>query len=115
MNFNYFDNLFKNMCNFRLNTSTQPLICDTPDGEEEEEEAVFDEPMDSHFFYKMDHKKRGMALVFNHEIFDCNSARRGTNIDRNRLSQTLESLDFDVKIFENETITEIKGVLEESK
>lgn len=63
----------------------------------------------------MDHEKRGMALIFNHEIFDCNSPRRGTHIDCDRLSRTFESLDFDVKIFENETISEIKGILDESK
>lgn len=63
----------------------------------------------------MDHKKRGMALIFNHEMFDCNSPRKGTSADRDRLEYTLESLGFEVKIFENETISEIKGVLEESK
>lgn len=63
----------------------------------------------------MDHKKRGMALIFNHEIFDCNSARNGSSTDRDRLQQTLESLDFDVRIFENESIFEIKGILQESK
>lgn len=63
----------------------------------------------------MDHKNRGMALIFNHEIFDCNSARKGTNVDRDRLILTLESLGFDVKIFENETYLDIAGILKESK
>lgn len=101
------------MCYFSHNTSTQPLLVDTTDGAEDEPSLV--EHLNSNLYYKMNHKKRGMALIFNHEIFDCNSARKGTNIDRDRLADTLESLDFDVEIFENETISEIKGVLEESK
>lgn len=63
----------------------------------------------------MDHKKRGLALIFNHEVFDCNSPRKGTRADRDNLQRTLESMDFDVQIFENETISEIKGILEESE
>lgn len=74
-----------------------------------------DEPLNPNHYYKMDHKKRGMALIFNHEFFECNSPRKGTNADRDNLQKTLESLDFDVRIFENEMICDIKGILEESE
>lgn len=87
-------------------------IIETSDMNDEEK---FDEPLNPNHYYKMDHKKRGMALIFNHEIFDCNSPRKGTNADRDNLHKTLEALDFDVKIFENEDISDIKGILKESK
>lgn len=110
----FFNLIFFNIsCNFRHNTSTQPLI-DTPDGSVEGDDIV-NEFYDPKQYYKMNHKNRGMALIFNHEVFDCNSPRKGTNVDRARLQRTLESLDFNVQIFENETYPDIKGILKESK
>lgn len=61
----------------------------------------------------MNHKRRGLALIFNHEIFECHNDRLGTSTDRKRLEKTLEALDFDVRIFEDETVSEIKGVLQD--
>lgn len=103
------------MCFFSHNISTQPLLIDDPDDTDVKTESTIVEPLDSNLYYKMDHKKRGIALIFNHEVFDCNSPRKGTNVDRDRLTKTLESLAFDVKIFENEAISVIKGVLNDSK
>lgn len=69
--------------------------------------------LDSKCFYKMDHKNRGLALIFNHETFDAHKARTGTDVDRNRLKKTLTSLDFHVKCYENLTIEDIKNKLKE--
>lgn len=52
-----------------------------------------------------------MALIFNHEIFNTQPARNGTHLDRDRLKDTLASLDFDVNVYENRTISEIKHIL----
>lgn len=68
-----------------------------------------DRPLDH--YYNMSHKRRGMALIFNHATFLINSPRKGTNLDRDRLKDTLASLDFDVNVYENRTISEIKNIL----
>ncbi|KAF2898556.1 hypothetical protein ILUMI_07627 [Ignelater luminosus] len=53
--------------------------------------------------YNMNHKNRGLALVFNHEIFDIHELRRrsGTSVDCENLVARLEKLGFDVKVFHN--------------
>lgn len=69
------------------------------------------------FYYKMDHKRRGIALIFNHETFHDFELpiRKGTNVDRNRLQHTFTQLGFDVRIFDNRTETEINNILQEGK
>uniref|UniRef100_A0A672T9N8 Caspase 6 n=1 Tax=Sinocyclocheilus grahami TaxID=75366 RepID=A0A672T9N8_SINGR len=50
--------------------------------------------------YKMDHKKRGMALIFNHENFYWQlmlNSRSGTNADRQNLVRRFQELGFEVK------------------
>ncbi|XP_006767994.1 PREDICTED: caspase-6 [Myotis davidii] len=52
--------------------------------------------------YKMDHKRRGLALIFNHERFFWHLAlpeRRGTNADRDNLTRRFLDLGFEVKCF----------------
>lgn len=68
-----------------------------------------DQPLEH--YYNMSHKRRGMALIFNHETFEMDLPRKGTNSDRDRLKDTLASLDFDVNVYENRTISEIKNIL----
>ncbi|XP_049642909.1 caspase-6 [Suncus etruscus] len=54
--------------------------------------------------YKMDHKRRGVALIFNHERFFWHLAlpdRRGTCADRDNLQRRFSDLGFDVKCFDN--------------
>lgn len=60
-------------------------------------------PYDLHFEYNMNHRDRGIALIFNHETFvkPDKSKRLGTDLDRDRLSGVLGTLGFDVKIFED--------------
>lgn len=85
-----------------------PLL-DIPKSPPTQKYAQPSAPLDH--YYTMNHKKRGMALIFNHEIFEINSPRKGTNVDRDRLKDTMESLDFDVNIYTNQTISDIKQTL----
>lgn len=66
----------------------------------------------SKYCYDMCHKKRGLALIFNHEHFNRQRRRRGTHIDRDRLRDTFKSLDFKVKIYEDKTKAEILTILQ---
>lgn len=69
------------------------------------------------YYYKMNHKNRGIALIFNQEIFyDFNmSPRKGTNVDRDRLQKTFAGLGFDVQVYDNRTEIEIKHILKTGK
>ncbi|OWR45225.1 caspase-1 [Danaus plexippus] len=53
--------------------------------------------------YNMQHPKRGMALIFNHETFDIHNLkqRTGTSVDSDNLSKVLKSLGFKVTILNN--------------
>uniref|UniRef100_A0A1B0AAY5 Caspase n=1 Tax=Glossina pallidipes TaxID=7398 RepID=A0A1B0AAY5_GLOPL len=48
--------------------------------------------------YNMNHKRRGLALIFNHEFFDIPSleSRKGTNADCEKLKKAFKKLDFEV-------------------
>ena len=54
-------------------------------------------------YYNMNHKMRGMAIIFNHEYFDIRSLKRrnGTNVDCNNLEHTLKNLGFQVDVYDN--------------
>uniref|UniRef100_A0A3Q3FHJ8 Caspase-6 n=1 Tax=Labrus bergylta TaxID=56723 RepID=A0A3Q3FHJ8_9LABR len=54
--------------------------------------------------YKMNNKKRGLALIFNQERFFWRlglNDRHGTNADRYSLEKRLQDLNFEVKTYEN--------------
>ncbi|KAM8880402.1 caspase-6-like isoform 2-T2 [Spinachia spinachia] len=54
--------------------------------------------------YKMDNKKRGLALIFNQERFFwhlCLSNRHGTNADRYNLEKRLNNLNFEVRAYDD--------------
>ncbi|KAF6371484.1 caspase 6 [Rhinolophus ferrumequinum] len=54
--------------------------------------------------YKMDHKRRGIALIFNHERFFWHLTlpeRRGTSADRDNLKRRFLDLGFEVKCFDD--------------
>ncbi|NXR41790.1 CASP6 protein, partial [Zosterops hypoxanthus] len=54
--------------------------------------------------YKMNHKRRGVALIFNHERFYWQlrqSDRCGTEADRNSLKCSLTDLGFEVRLFDD--------------
>ncbi|XP_054997880.1 caspase-6-like [Sorex araneus] len=54
--------------------------------------------------YKMNHKKRGLALIFNHDRFDSLLGlrdRRGTCVDRENLCRRFQELGFEVICYDN--------------
>lgn len=59
--------------------------------------SAYIEPKD--MYYNMNHKHRGLALIFNHEYFPqgLHSTRRGTKKDRDRLGEVLTNLGFRVE------------------
>lgn len=65
--------------------------------------------------YNMKHKKRGIALIFNHEHFDSYSlkTRAGTNVDAENLFQTLIGLNFEVRIRKDFRFSEIHDEIRE--
>ncbi|KAJ3662325.1 hypothetical protein Zmor_006679 [Zophobas morio] len=53
--------------------------------------------------YNMNHKIRGLALIFNHEFFDIHNLkpRTGTDQDRKNLEEVLRKLGFEVVVFQD--------------
>lgn len=61
----------------------------------------------------MDCKKRGLAYIFNHEIFDdALEPRLGTRTDCENLEQTLKHLSFDVVVCNDLSYDEIQEKVE---
>lgn len=62
-------------------------------------------------------KHRGIALIFNHQYFlnGRKTRRTSTNKDRDRLVKVLESLHFNVVVYDDFTLKEIKRVLKKGK
>ena len=56
-------------------------------------------------YYNMNHSKRGIALIFNHELFNIShlKPRCGTNVDCDNLISTLKNLGFEVNDVHNAT------------
>ncbi|XP_053088863.1 caspase-6 [Pangasianodon hypophthalmus] len=46
--------------------------------------------------YEMNHRRRGLALIFNQENFQYSRQRRGTNKDRDNLTERFQALGFEV-------------------
>lgn len=60
--------------------------------------------------YKMDNKRRGLALIFNQERFFWRlglNDRHGTNADRYNLERRLRELNFEVKVYDNHKQEEV--------
>ncbi|XP_023780492.1 caspase-6 [Cyanistes caeruleus] len=67
--------------------------------------------------YKMNHQRRGVALIFNHEhFFWCLMLqdRRGTMADRNSLKRSLTDLGFEVRLFEDLKAEDVLQKIEEA-
>ncbi|XP_070158551.1 caspase-1 [Polyergus mexicanus] len=64
--------------------------------------------------YKMNHSKRGIALIFNQEFFTTAHLKRrfGTNVDCDNLINTLKNLGFEVNDVHNSTHGDIVKQLE---
>ncbi|XP_054773897.2 caspase-6-like [Lytechinus pictus] len=66
-------------------------------------------------YYNMNHKKRGMAVIFNHENFDWRTGmnqRVGTNHDVDNLKLHLGRLGFQVLVFQDASAKELRRNLE---
>ncbi|KAM4781942.1 caspase-6 isoform 3-T3 [Cyanocitta cristata] len=83
-------------------------ILPTTDGNENITEAdafhISRQSLDPAVEYKMNHQRRGVALIFNHEHFFWHLMlpdRRGTMADRNNLKRSLTDLGFEVRLFDD--------------
>lgn len=65
-------------------------------------------------YYNMNHAKRGLAIIFNHEFFTIThlKPRCGTNVDCENLVNTFKDLGFEVNDFHNYTHRDIMKNLE---
>lgn len=70
-------------------------------------------PLD--YCYKMNHRKRGLCLIFDQEAFTQLPERKGTKFDRIRLWDTFTALQFEVRLFGNQPKQEIMRILEKGK
>ena len=60
----------------------------------------------------MRNKNRGIAIIFNHQKYEQEkSERAGAEKDRDRLKNVLETLKFDVRVFNDLTLQEISDQL----
>ncbi|XP_067285045.1 caspase-6-like isoform X1 [Pseudorasbora parva] len=73
--------------------------------------------LDPNLEYKMNHKKRGMALIFNHEHFYWQlrlNSRSGTNADKQNLVRRFQELDFEVKAYDDYKRDEVLAKIKEA-
>ena len=61
------------------------------------------------------HDNRGIALIFNHEVFTNQKNRTGTRKDGDDLKAVLQTLQFDVKDYMDLKLDDIKKVLDEGQ
>jgi caspase-1 len=63
--------------------------------------------------YNMDHKRRGTCLIFSHKNFSfCGlPQRKGTEKDANDLKDCFKKLGFDVKLYEDLLVCEMRAIL----
>ncbi|XP_077983052.1 caspase-6-like [Glandiceps talaboti] len=67
--------------------------------------------------YKMDHCKRGIALILNHEGFHPSIYRKrrvGTQIDADKLELRFQRLGFDVQVHKDLSVIQVKEVFSEA-
>lgn len=64
--------------------------------------------------YNMGHKYRGLAIIFNHMTFDKLDKRLGTELDTQKLSESLTNLNFTVQIYQDSSCDEIKAIIEDT-
>ncbi|XP_067009140.1 caspase-1 [Anabrus simplex] len=66
-------------------------------------------------YYNMDHRRRGLAVIFNHEHFDIRTLkpRSGTRVDRDNLQESLKYLGFEVSVHNDLNFKDITKVIEE--
>nr|AAC32378.1 caspase-6 [Gallus gallus]AAL82386.1 caspase-6 [Gallus gallus] len=106
----------------RVQLDSKPTPTTTADGNQNITEVdAFDKrrTFDPAEQYKMNHQRRGVALIFNHEHFFWHLRlpdRRGTLADRNNLKRSLTDLGFEVRIFDDLKAEDVlKKVFEASR
>ena len=66
--------------------------------------------------YNMNHNRRGKAVIFNHDVFECRlSPRCGSAVDVRILTETYGALGFEVVVHENLKFTDIQNAISERK
>lgn len=65
--------------------------------------------------YNMSHTNRGIAVILNHEYFDNQERRYGTNFDCENLQKSLTKLQFEVRIFNDLCLKDIRKVMNKLK
>lgn len=68
-------------------------------------------------FYNMNHKKRGLAVIFNHEYFEMEKLkpRSGTDVDARNLKAALTNLGFEVIVHQDFKTRRILDEVQKSK
>ncbi|CAH2230190.1 caspase-1 [Pararge aegeria] len=66
-------------------------------------------------YYNMNHKNRGMAIIFNHEHFDIHSlkSRTGTNVDSDNLARVLKGFGFRVTVLVDRKADDVNKYLQQ--
>lgn len=79
----------------------------------EKPEAVMPVDKDA-IYYNMNHKRRGIALIFNHEVFNIPSLKNrcGTKVDYERLKKTFKKLSFEIIAFHDLTTEQVSKEVE---
>ncbi|KAM7052425.1 caspase-6 isoform 2-T2 [Acridotheres tristis] len=85
---------------------SRPILPTTDGNENITEVDAFNtrQSLDPAVEYKMNHQRRGVALIFNHEHFFWRlmlTDRRGTMADRDNLKRSLTELGFEVRLFDD--------------
>lgn len=65
--------------------------------------------------YDMNNKRRGIALIFNHVEFKKMAKRNGSKKDCEDICQAFGKLDFDVRVYQDPTVTMVAQALKSSK
>ena len=76
---------------------------------------AFDDDEDN--VYKMNHGRRGLALIFNHFLFESKfnlGSRTGTHVDRDNLKSVLFKMRFDVQVYDDLTCDKLMEAVTEA-
>lgn len=65
--------------------------------------------------YNMQHSRRGVFVILNHDTFTTERPRKGSDVDVEALQKTHETLGFEVKVYHNSTVDQIKSLIWECK
>jgi caspase-like apoptosis-related cysteine protease len=65
--------------------------------------------------YNMNHNRRGKAVIFNHDVFEDLSPRRGSAVDVSILTETYRALGFEVVVHHNLKFADIRIAIAKRK